>query len=64
MIACDEDQIPLRSRIEAEADDVELDDVCATERHQFYVACTRASDRLLVSGVRPGSEFLGDFRAQ
>jgi ATP-dependent exoDNAse (exonuclease V) beta subunit len=26
----------------------------------FYVACTRARDRLLVSGLRPGSEFLGD----
>ncbi len=64
VIGCDEDQLPLRSRIEAVADEIELDDVYATERHLFYVACTRARDRLLVSGLRPGSEFLGDLRAQ
>jgi superfamily I DNA/RNA helicase len=64
VIGCDEDQLPLRSRIEAVADEVELDDVYATERHLFYVACTRARDRLLVSGLRPGSEFLGGLRAQ
>ena len=64
VIGCDEDQLPLRPRIEAVADEVELDEVHATERHLFYVACTRARDRLLVSGLRPGSEFLGDLRAQ
>jgi hypothetical protein len=60
VIGCDEDKLPLRSRVEAVADEVELDDVHATERHLFYVACTRARDRLLVSGLKPGSEFLGD----
>ena len=64
VIGCDENQLPLRSRVEAVADEVELDDVYATERHLFYVACTRARDRLLVSGLKPGSEFLGDLRAQ
>ena len=54
VIGCDEDQLPLRSRIEAVADEVELDDVYATERHLFYVACTRARDRLLVSGLEAG----------
>ena len=34
-----------------------------TERHLLYVACTRARDRLLVSGVAPGSEFLDDLGA-
>jgi superfamily I DNA/RNA helicase len=63
VIACDEDQLPLRSRVEVVADEVDLDDVYATERHLFYVACTRARDRLLVCGVRPGSEFLGDLAA-
>jgi hypothetical protein len=28
----------------------------------LYVACTRARDRLLVSGIKPGSEFLQDLR--
>ena len=64
VMGCDEEQLPSRSRIEAVADEVELDDVYATERHLFYVAGTRARDRLLVSGVRPGSEFLGDLKAQ
>lgn len=62
VIACDEDQLPLKSRIEAVADEIELDDVFATERHLFYVACTRARDRLLVSGVTPGSEFIQDLK--
>ena len=63
VIGCDEDQLPLRSRIEAVADEVELDDVFATERQLFYVACTRARDRLLISGIKPGSEFMLDLGA-
>jgi superfamily I DNA/RNA helicase len=49
VIACDEDQLPLRSRVAVVAEEIELDDVYATERHLFYVACTRARDRLLVT---------------
>jgi superfamily I DNA/RNA helicase len=63
VIGCDEDQLPLRSRIEAVADEVELDDVYATERQLFYVACTRARDSLFISGIKPASELLGDLRA-
>jgi superfamily I DNA/RNA helicase len=33
-----------------------------TERHLLYVACTRARDHLLVTSVRPASEFLDDLR--
>lgn len=62
VLACDEPILPLRARIEAAADEVELDEAYATERHLFYVACTRARDRLLVTGVAPGSEFLDDLR--
>jgi hypothetical protein len=29
----------------------------------LYIACTRARDRLLVTGVKPGSEFLAEMRA-
>jgi mRNA-degrading endonuclease RelE of RelBE toxin-antitoxin system len=60
VIACDETLLPLQERIETVADEVELDDVYATERQLFYVACTRARDRLLVTALKPGSEFLGD----
>jgi superfamily I DNA/RNA helicase len=60
VIACDDDVLPLQSRIESVADEVELDDVYETERQLLYVACTRARDRLMVSCVSPGSEFLAD----
>jgi hypothetical protein len=60
VMGCDNDLLPLKSRIEAVADETELDDVFETERQLFYVACTRARDRLMVSGVKPGSEFIGD----
>jgi superfamily I DNA/RNA helicase len=60
VMACDDDVLPLQSRIEAVADEVELDDVYETERQLLYVACTRARDRLMVSGLSPGSEFLND----
>jgi ATP-dependent exoDNAse (exonuclease V) beta subunit len=48
-------------RIETVADDADLEEVYNTERHLPYVACTRARDRLIVSGVEPVSEFLADF---
>ncbi len=62
IIACDDGILPLRCRLEAVADETELDDVYETERHLSYVACTRARDRLLVSSVRPGSDFIEDLR--
>ena len=60
VMACDDVVLPLQARIESIADETELDEVYETERHLFYVACTRARDRLLVSGVEPASEFLAD----
>jgi superfamily I DNA/RNA helicase len=63
VIACDDEVLPLQSRIASVADEVELDDVYETERQLLYVACTRSRDRLWVSGVSPVSEFLNDLRA-
>lgn len=60
VMACDDDVLPLQDRIETVADEAELDEVYETERHLFYVACTRARDRLIVSGVEPASEFFAD----
>jgi hypothetical protein len=60
VMACDQDVLPLESRIAEAADEGELDDIYETERQLLYVACTRARDRLLVTGVAPGSEFLKD----
>jgi mRNA-degrading endonuclease RelE of RelBE toxin-antitoxin system len=62
VMACDDEIIPLQERIENVADDADLEEIYNTERQLLYVACTRARDSLLVSGVKPGSEFLDDLR--
>ena len=62
VMACDDEVIPLQERIETVADDTDLEEVYNTERHLLYVACTRARDHLLVTGVDPASEFLDDLR--
>jgi superfamily I DNA/RNA helicase len=60
VMACDDEVVPLQERIDSVADEADLREVYDTERHLLYVACTRARDRLLVSGVEPISEFLSD----
>jgi superfamily I DNA/RNA helicase len=60
VMACDDDVIPQQERIEQVSDESDLEEVYTTERHLLYVACTRARDQLLVSGVDPASEFLED----
>ena len=62
VMACDDEVVPLQERIETAADDSDLEEVYNTERHLLYVACTRARDHLLVTGVDPASEFLDDLR--
>jgi len=64
VLACDEDVLPLQSRIEGVGDEGDLQDTYDTERQLLYVACTRARDRLFVSGVAPGSEFLADLEVR
>jgi superfamily I DNA/RNA helicase len=60
IMGCDDEITPLQERIETVGDDADLQEVYETERHLLYVACTRARDHLLVSGVDPVSEFLDD----
>lgn len=60
VMACDDEVIPHSERIESVADDADLEEVYNTERHLLYVACTRARDHLLVTGVAPVSEFVED----
>ena len=62
VMACDSEVIPLQSRVESIADEADLEEVYNTERNLLYVACTRARDHLLVTGVEPASEFLDDLR--
>lgn len=60
VMACDDEVIPLQERIETVGDEADLQEVYDTERQLLYVACTRARDNLLVTGVAPASEFLDD----
>ena len=62
VMACDDEVIPLQERIETVSDDTDLEEVFNTERHLLYVACTRARDHLLVTGVEPVSEFVDDLQ--
>ena len=62
VMACDDEVVPLQERIETVADEADLEEVYDTERHLLYVACTRARDHLLVTGVKPASEFLDDLQ--
>ena len=59
-MACDEDILPQQERLERVTDASDLAEVYETERHLLYVACTRAREHLLVTGIEPGSEFLED----
>jgi superfamily I DNA/RNA helicase len=62
VMACDDEIIPLQDRIQSIGDDADLQEVYDTERHLLYVACTRARDHLLVTSVKPASEFLDDLQ--
>jgi superfamily I DNA/RNA helicase len=62
VMACDDEIIPLQERIETIGDEADLQEVYDTERQLLYVACTRARDHLLVTGVDPASEFLDDMQ--
>ncbi|MBA3352747.1 MAG: DEAD/DEAH box helicase, partial [Blastocatellia bacterium] len=64
VMACDDEIIPSQERIETVGDDADLQEVYDTERHLLYVACTRARDHLLVTGIEPVSEFLDDLQAK
>ena len=60
VMACADEIIPSQERIENVGDEADLEEVYDSERHLLYVACTRARDHLLVTGVEPVSEFLED----
>ena len=46
VMACDDEILPLRARIETIGDEADLEEVYKTERHLLYVACTHARDYL------------------
>ena len=60
VMACDDEVIPLQSRVEGASEESELDEIFESERHLLYVACTRARDHVVITGLEPGSEFIAD----
>lgn len=62
VMACDDEIIPSQERISGVTDNADLEEVYNTERNLLYVACTRARDYLLITGVEPASEFLEDLK--
>ena len=60
VMACDDEIIPSKDRLDAVRDISELEDVYNTERQLLYVACTRARDYLLLTSGAAPSEFLQD----
>ncbi len=64
VMACDDEVIPLQDRLETVGDEADLEEVYDTERHLLYVACTRARDHLVISGLNPTSEFLEDLEKE
>jgi superfamily I DNA/RNA helicase len=64
VMACDEGILPLDERVADAADEAELDEIYETERRLLYVACTRAREHLLLTGVQPTSEYLADLRGE
>ena len=61
VMACDEGVLPLDERVADAADEAELDDIYETERRLLYVAATRAREHLLLTAIKPPSEYLADF---
>lgn len=64
VMACDQGILPLDDRVADAADEAELDEIYETERRLLYVACTRAREHLILTGVAPASEYLDDLRAR
>jgi superfamily I DNA/RNA helicase len=60
VMSCDDEVVPLSSRIESVTDEATLEDIYSTERHLLYVACTRAREQLYLTATEPESEFLLD----
>ncbi len=63
VLSCNEDLLPLQSRVETAASEAELDEILRTEGNLLYVACTRAREFLMISAQEPGSELLVDIQS-
>ena len=60
VMGCNDDCLPLESRVDNARDVDELNSIIETERHLLYVSATRARENLLLTAIKPASEFLED----
>ena len=60
LMACNEGVVPSQDRLERYLGDLGIGEIYNTERQLLYVAATRAREHLLITGVKPASEFLND----
>ena len=60
LMACNEGVVPSQDRLERYSGDLGIGEIYNTERQLLYVAATRAREHLLITGVKPASEFLND----
>ena len=60
VMACDDTVLPSPERIKAVGDIGDLPEVYDSERTLLYVACTRAREHLMITGLTPLSEFVRD----
>jgi len=62
VMACDDTIVPSTNYLANITDEGDLKEAYELERHLLYVACTRARDHLMITGVNPVSEFIDDIR--
>lgn len=62
VMACDDTIVPSTNYLAHITDEGDLKEAYELERHLLYVACTRARDHLMITGVNPVSEFIDDIR--
>jgi superfamily I DNA/RNA helicase len=59
VIGVEAGELPLERVLDRQADEAARAAFLELERNLLYVACTRARERLLVTGVREMSRFMG-----
>lgn len=62
VMACDDTIVPSTNYLAHITDEGDLKEAYELERHLLYVACTRARDHLMITGVNPLSEFIDDIK--
>ncbi len=63
VMACDDTIVPSTNYLAHITDEGDLKEAYELERHLLYVACTRARDHLMITGVNPVSEFIDDIKS-